>query len=74
MSAVSHLLLVINSSINILIYTARDDKFRIILIKMFTSKRNVLDKNFVRRRFISVSDTSRLATKIIYLLALPTIE
>lgn len=60
-SAVSHLLLVINSSINILIYTARDDKFRIILIKMFTSKRNVLDKNFVRRRFISVSDTSRLS-------------
>lgn len=60
-SAVSHLLLVINSSINILIYTAKDDKFRIILNNMFSSKSNVLDKSFVRRRFISISDTSRLS-------------
>merc|ERR1712123_334600 len=61
-SSLSHLLLVINSSINIVIYTVKDDKFRNILKNMFITKSKIfggtvnkrgLTNNSLRFSFLS---------------------
>jgi len=52
--------LTINSSINIVIYTARDDKFRNILAEMIGMKKKVGQKKFIKRNRL-ISDTTRLS-------------
>ena len=48
----------INSSINIVIYTARDDKFRNILAEMIGMKKKVGQKKVIKRNRL-ISDTTR---------------
>jgi hypothetical protein len=63
---VSHFALVVNSSINIVIYTFKDDKFRNVMLYTFGWKRNkVLDPDEAENgvtgvEFMSQENCSRL--------------